>query len=194
MKRKFIFATNNLHKLEEVQQMLNNQFTLVSLKDMGCVEDIPENEPTIEGNALFKARYIYQKYGKDCFADDSGLEVEVLNNAPGVRSARYAGESKDSQDNMNLLLENLKGKKNRKARFRTVIACVIDGQEFVFEGIINGEIKEQGFGKNGFGYDPIFYLDEYGCSSAELTPQQKNAISHRGKALRAMREMLVKVI
>ena len=124
MKRKFIFATNNLHKLEEVQQMLNNQFTLVSLKDMGCVEDIPENEPTIEGNALFKARYIYQKYGKDCFADDSGLEVEVLNNAPGVRSARYAGESEDSQDNMNLLLENLKGKKNRKARFRTVIALL----------------------------------------------------------------------
>lgn len=183
MKRKFIFATNNLHKLEEVQQMLNNQFTLVSLKDMGCVEDIPENEPTIEGNALFKARYIYQKYGKDCFADDSGLEVEVLNNAPGVRSARYAGESKDSQDNMNLLLENLKGKKNRKARFRTVIACVIDGQEFVFEGIINGEIKEQGFGKNGFGYDPIFCPEGYAQTFAELPSEVKNQISHRALAV-----------
>jgi len=183
MKRKFIFATNNLHKLEEVQQMLNNQFTLVSLKDMGCVEDIPENEPTIEGNALFKARYIYQKYGKDCFADDSGLEVEVLNNAPGVRSARYAGESKDSQDNMNLLLENLKGKKNRKARFRTVIACVIDGQEFVFEGIINGEIKEQGFGKNGFGYDPIFCPEGYAQTFAELSSEIKNQISHRALAV-----------
>ena len=183
MKRKFIFATNNLHKLEEVQQMLNNQFTLVSLKDMGCVEDIPENEPTIEGNALFKARYIYQKYGKDCFADDSGLEVEVLNNAPGVRSARYAGESKDSQDNMNLLLENLKGKKNRKARFRTVIACVIDGQEFVFEGIINGEIKEQGFGKNGFGYDPIFCPEGYDQTFAELPSEVKNQISHRALAV-----------
>lgn len=183
MKRKFIFATNNLHKLEEVQQMLNNQFTLVSLKDMGCVEDIPENEPTIEGNALFKARYIYQKYGKDCFADDSGLEVEVLNNAPGVRSARYAGESKDSQENMNLLLENLKGKKNRKARFRTVIACVIDGQEFVFEGIINGEIKEQGFGKNGFGYDPIFCPEGYAQTFAELSSEIKNQISHRALAV-----------
>lgn len=183
MKRKFIFATNNLHKLEEVQQMLNNQFTLVSLKDMGCVEDIPENEPTIEGNALFKARYIYQKYGKDCFADDSGLEVEVLNNAPGVRSARYAGESKDSQENMNLLLENLKGKKNRKARFRTVIACVIDGQEFVFEGIINGEIKEQGFGKNGFGYDPIFCPEGYAQTFAELPSEVKNQISHRALAV-----------
>ncbi len=183
MKRKFIFATNNLHKLEEVQQMLNNQFTLVSLKDMGCVEDIPENEPTIEGNALFKARYIYQKYGKDCFADDSGLEVEVLNNAPGVRSARYAGESKDSQENMNLLLENLKGKKNRKARFRTVIACVIDGQEFVFEGIINGEIKEQGFGKNGFGYDPIFCPEGYDQTFAELSSEIKNQISHRALAV-----------
>lgn len=183
MKRKFIFATNNLHKLEEVQQMLNNQFTLVSLKDMGCVEDIPENEPTIEGNALFKARYIYQKYGKDCFADDSGLEVEVLNNAPGVRSARYAGERKDSQENMNLLLENLKGKKNRKARFRTVIACVIDGQEFVFEGIINGEIKEQGFGKNGFGYDPIFCPEGYAQTFAELPSEVKNQISHRALAV-----------
>ena len=183
MKRKFIFATNNLHKLEEVQQMLNNQFTLVSLKDMGCVEDIPENEPTIEGNALFKALYIYQKYGKDCFADDSGLEVEVLNNAPGVRSARYAGESKDSQDNMNLLLENLKGKKNRKARFRTVIACVIDGQDFVFEGIINGEIKEQGFGKNGFGYDPIFCPEGYAQTFAELPSEIKNQISHRALAV-----------
>lgn len=183
MKRKFIFATNNLHKLEEVQQMLNNQFTLVSLKEMGCVEDIPENEPTIEGNALFKARYIYQKYGKDCFADDSGLEVEVLNNAPGVRSARYAGESKDSQENMNLLLENLKGKKNRKARFRTVIACVIDGQEFVFEGIINGEIKEQGFGKNGFGYDPIFCPEGYDQTFAELSSEIKNQISHRALAV-----------
>ena len=183
MKRKFIFATNNLHKLEEVQQMLNNQFTLVSLKEMGCVEDIPENEPTIEGNALFKARYIYQKYGKDCFADDSGLEVEVLNNAPGVRSARYAGEGKDSQENMNLLLENLKGKKNRKARFRTVIACVIDGQEFVFEGIINGEIKEQGFGKNGFGYDPIFCPEGYDQTFAELSSEIKNQISHRALAV-----------
>ncbi len=183
MKRKFIFATNNLHKLEEVQQMLNNQFTLVSLKDMGCVEDIPENEPTIEGNALFKARYIYQKYGKDCFADDSGLEVEVLNNAPGVRSARYAGERKDSQENMNLLLENLKGKKNRKARFRTVIACVIDGQEFVFEGIINGEIKEQGLGKNGFGYDPIFCPEGYAQTFAELPSEVKNQISHRALAV-----------
>ncbi len=183
MKRKFIFATNNLHKLEEVQQMLNNQFILVSLKDIGCVADIPENEPTIEGNALFKARYIYQKYGKDCFADDSGLEVEILSNAPGVRSARYAGESKDSQDNMNLLLENLKGKKNRKARFRTVIACVIDGQEFVFEGIINGEIKEQGFGKNGFGYDPIFCPEGYDQTFAELPSEVKNQISHRALAV-----------
>ncbi|MBP6230136.1 MAG: non-canonical purine NTP diphosphatase [Paludibacteraceae bacterium] len=185
MKHTFIFATNNAHKLEEVQYMLGDSLVLQNLQDIHCTEDIPENEPTIEGNALFKARYIYQKYGKACFADDSGLEVEALNNAPGVHSARYAGEARDFHANNTLLLKNLATISNKKARFKTVIACIIEGKESLFEGIVEGEIIDSPRGNNGFGYDPIFQPNGYDKTFAELGVEVKNAISHRARAIQA---------
>ncbi|MFV0365760.1 MAG: non-canonical purine NTP diphosphatase [Mangrovibacterium sp.] len=179
---KLVFATNNPHKLKEVQAMLSNSFELLSLADIGCHEDIPETQPTIEGNALQKAQYVYQNYGYNCFADDTGLEIEVLNGEPGVYSARYAGEARDSNANMAKVLEKLHGEQNRKAQFKTVIALIIDGEETLLEGIVQGEILEQSCGVDGFGYDPIFKAEGFEQSFAEISLEEKNKVSHRARA------------
>ncbi len=178
-----VFATNNLHKVDEVMHKLNGYFSIQTLQEIGCHEDIPETADTLEGNALQKARYLYEKYGCDCFADDTGLEVEALDNAPGVYSARYAGEAKDPEANMEKLLNELSGKTNREARFRTVIALILDGKEYLFEGRINGQILEKRQGNEGFGYDPVFLPDGYEKSFAQLSMAEKNEISHRGRAI-----------
>jgi XTP/dITP diphosphohydrolase len=177
-----VFATNNLHKLEEIRQIVSGEIRIRSLADIGCREEIPETADTLEGNALMKSRYIKEHYGCDCFADDTGLEVAALNNAPGVYSARYAGETRDFQANMNKLLQEMQGKKNRKARFRTVIALILDGKEYLFEGVINGSIIEEKKGSGGFGYDPLFTPDGYEHTFAELSAGVKNTISHRALA------------
>lgn len=187
IKPKYIFATNNSHKLEELRQIVGDKVEVLSLRDMGFTEDIPENEPTLEGNALAKARVVAAQYGLPCIADDTGLEVDALNGVPGVFSARYAGGvGHDSVANMNLLLENLKGEKNRKARFRTVIALIKDGEETLFEGIVEGHIAEIPAGENGFGYDPVFVPNGYDKSFAQLPASEKNSISHRGRAVRKL--------
>ena len=184
--RKLLFATNNKHKLEEIQQIVGDKLSILSLQDMNFREDIPENEPTIEGNALYKARFIYNRFGKDCFADDTGLEVVALNGEPGVLSARYAGEEKNYQSNNELLLKNLNPFPNKSARFKTVIACVLEGREYVFEGIIEGTIVNEPKGKNGFGYDPIFQPSGYQQTFAELSEEVKNTISHRARAMESL--------
>ena len=189
---KLNFATNNNHKLKEVQEVLGDSFQIESLHELGIHEDIPENQQTLEGNALQKARFLYQRTGESCFADDTGLEGEALNGAPGVYSARYAGESKNSLDNMALLLKNMEGKQNRKARFRTVIALILDGKEYLFEGIVNGVITEQPRGTAGFGYDPLFVPDGYATTFAEMDSESKNAISHRGLAVEKLAAFLLK--
>ena len=153
---KLVFATNNRHKLQEVRDIVGNRVEVLSLSDIDCYDDIPETADTLQGNALIKARHIYEKYGLDCFADDTGLEVEALDGAPGVYSARYAGEECDSEANMRKLLENLTGKNNRNAQFRTVIALIIDGKEMLFDGIVKGTIATEKRGDSGFGYDPVF--------------------------------------
>jgi XTP/dITP diphosphohydrolase len=181
-----IFATNNRHKLEEVQQILGTGFRLLTPVDCGITEEIPEDEPTLEGNALQKARYIHQRTGKSCFADDTGLEVEALGGQPGVRSARYAGEPQDSEKNMALLLANLAGHTNRRAQFRTVIALILGEQEYLFEGVVRGTIRQQACGAGGFGYDPVFEPEGYNITFAEMDPATKNAISHRGRAVALM--------
>jgi XTP/dITP diphosphohydrolase len=181
-KLKLVFATNNLHKLKEVQAMLTN-FDIVSLADINCFEDIPETSDTLEGNAKLKANFITEKYVLACFADDTGLEVEALNNEPGVYSARYAGEDNNSEANMNKLLNNLKGHPNRKAQFRTAIALNIQGKQFIFEGISKGTILAEKRGESGFGYDPIFMPDGFKNSFAEMNLTEKGKISHRGKAI-----------
>ena len=186
MKHTFIFATNNKHKLEEIQQIVGDKLSILSLQDMNFREDIPENEPTIEGNALYKARFIYNRFGKDCFADDTGLEVVALNGEPGVLSARYAGEEKNYQSNNELLLKNLNPFPNKSARFKTVIVCVLEGREYVFEGIIEGTIVNEPKGKNGFGYDPIFQPSGYQQTFAELSEEVKNTISHRARAMESL--------
>ena len=191
---KLVFATNNAHKLEEIKEMLGSQHEIVSLKEIQCHEDIPEEQDTLEGNALQKARYIHEKYGLDCFADDTGLEIKALNNAPGVYSARYAGNAHDSEANMKKVLQEMQNIPERQARFRTVIALILGDKEYLFEGIVNGEILTSKHGQKGFGYDPILYLPEFGKTSAEITMEQKNQISHRGKALSAMKEELRKVL
>ena len=183
---KLIFATGNRHKLEEVSAILGGRFELHTPVEYGITEDIPENEPTLEGNALAKARYIYKRTGVDCFADDTGLEVHALNGEPGVRSARYAGEAKSSLDNMELLLEQLKGQPDRRARFRTVISLILAGQEYLFEGIVDGRIIDQKRGAEGFGYDPILVPDGYDKTFAEMDLATKNGISHRAKAVQAL--------
>ncbi|MDR0955335.1 MAG: RdgB/HAM1 family non-canonical purine NTP pyrophosphatase [Rikenellaceae bacterium] len=185
-----IFATNNRHKLDEVQQILGTGFRLLTPADCGITEEIPEEEPTLEGNALQKARYIHQRTGKSCFADDTGLEVEALGGQPGVRSARYAGEPQDSEKNMALLLANLVGHPNRRAQFRTVIALILNGEEYLFEGIVRGTIRQQASGIGGFGYDPVFEPEGYNVTFAEMDPATKNAISHRGRATAQMVEFL----
>ena len=189
---KLNFATNNKHKLQEVREVLGDSFLVESLQSLGINEDIPEDQLTLEGNALQKARFLYDRTGEDCFADDTGLEVEALNGAPGVHSARYAGESKNSLDNMALLLKNMEGVKNRKARFRTVIALILNGEEYLFEGVVNGVITEQPRGAAGFGYDPLFVPDGYTTTFAEMDSEAKNAISHRGLAVEKLAAFLLK--
>lgn len=189
-KRKLVFATNNQHKLEEVKNILVDLFDIVSLNDINCNEEIPETADTLEGNALQKASFIKTHYGYDCFADDTGLEVEVLNNAPGVYSARYAGPDHNAEANMNKLLQDMQGKENRKARFRTVIALILEEKEYLFDGIINGQIIEEKKGKTGFGYDPIFMPENYNKTFAELGSDIKNNISHRALAVKKLAAFL----
>ena len=191
MKRKLVFATNNAHKLEEVAAILGDQVELLSLNDIGCQTDIPETAETLEGNALLKSSYIYKNYHLDCFADDTGLEVEALNGAPGVYSARYAGgEGHDAQANMLKLLHELDGKENRKAQFRTAISLILDGKEYLFEVVIKGEIIKEKRGDSGFGYDPVFMPEGYDRTFAELGNDIKNQISHRALAVQKLCEFL----
>ena len=187
---KLVFATNNQHKLQEIKHLLGNSIELLSLNEIGCFEDIPENQPTIEGNAAEKSFYVYNNYGYNCFADDTGLEIEALNGEPGVFSARYAGEEKSAEKNMALVLQKLNKIKDRKARFKTVISLVIDGREIQFEGIVDGEILEEKRGVTGFGYDPIFKPEESTLSFAEMSLDEKNKISHRGRATQKLIEYL----
>lgn len=187
---KIVFATNNAHKLDEVRQVVGDKFALVSLRECGIVEDIPENEPTLEGNALAKARYIYERTGADCFADDTGLEVDALGGEPGVRSARYATDGHDDEANKRLLLQRLQGIENRAAQFRTAIALIIGGEEYLFEGVVRGEISHEEMGDGGFGYDPLFLPEGRAESFAQMSAEDKNAISHRGRAVRALAEFL----
>ncbi len=187
---KLVFATNNSHKLRELSQVMPPDVELLSLNEIGCNDDIPETGPTLETNASQKAFYIWDKYGLNCFADDTGLEIEALGNAPGVYSARYAGETRDSNANIIKVLENLQNEINRKARFRCVISLVINGQETQFEGIVNGAIATEKHGNSGFGYDPVFIPDGYDQSFAELAPEVKNGISHRGMAVMKLVEYL----
>ena len=189
---KLYFATNNIHKLNEVQEVVGDSFQIESMRSLGINEDIPEDQQTLEGNALQKARFLYDRTGESCFADDTGLEVDALNGAPGVYSARYAGEAKNSLDNMALLLKNMSGIQNRKARFRTVIALILDGKEYLFEGVVKGTIAEEPRGTAGFGYDPLFVPDGYSTTFAEMDSEAKNAISHRGRAVEKLAAFLLK--
>ncbi len=190
---KLVFATNNKHKLQEVRDIIGSGVEILSLADINCNEDIPETADTLDGNALIKARYIYEKYNVNCFADDTGLEVDVLDGAPGVYSARYAGDGHDSEANMRKLLENLTGKNNRNAQFRTVIALIIDGEEKLFNGIVKGRITEEKRGDSGFGYDPIFVPEGYSESFAQMDSRTKNSISHRYRATKQLSEYLKKI-
>ncbi|WP_034059377.1 non-canonical purine NTP diphosphatase [Lacinutrix jangbogonensis] len=185
-----VFATNNLNKLKEVQSLIPSSIQLISLKDIGCIEDVPETQNTIKGNAIQKAEYIKNHYGYDCFADDTGLEVETLNNEPGVFSARYAGPQRDANDNMNLLLNNLKDKPNRNAQFKTVVALHLNGKLETFTGICKGEITQDKKGEKGFGYDPIFMPNGYSQTFAEIELKLKNDIGHRGKAISLLVDLL----
>lgn len=187
---KLVFATNNQHKLDEIRKITNGLTEIVSLAEINCHDDIPETADTLEGNALQKARYIKEHFGLDCFADDTGLEVEALHNAPGVFSARYAGPGHDSEANMNKLLQELQDKDNRKARFRTVIALIMNGKEYLFEGIINGTITREKRGGSGFGYDPLFVPDNYSQTFAEMGNDIKNQISHRAQAVKKLTTFL----
>lgn len=180
---KIVFATNNPNKVREVQEILGDSLEIVGLGEIGCTEDIPETRPTMEGNALQKAEYIREHYQIDCFAEDTGLEVEALNGAPGVYTARYAGPERDAQANMKKLLEELGDRDDRKARFKTVIALIWRGKTYTFEGIVNGTIAREQSGTGGFGYDPVFIPDGYQHTFAELDPTEKNQISHRGRAV-----------
>ena len=181
--RKLVFSTNNEHKLEEVRAKLGKYYQVISLKDLGDDTDVPETGDTLEENAMIKADYLWNTYQLNCFADDTGLEVEALDNAPGVYSARYAGEHKSSEDNVAKLLKELEGKENRRARFRTVIALIMGGKRYLFEGKIEGVITTAPKGTSGFGYDPVFQADGYNKTFAELTLEDKNNISHRAKAV-----------
>jgi len=189
---KLVFATNNLNKLAEVQKMLPNSIELLSLKDINFFDEIEETETTLEGNAKLKANYITEKFGYNCFADDTGLEVESLNGEPGVYSARYAGTENDSKKNMQKLLSELETKSNRKAQFRTAIALNLNNKQFLFEGICKGEILTEKQGTDGFGYDPIFKPNGFNNSFAEMTSEEKNSISHRGNAIQKLVSFLTK--
>lgn len=189
--RKLVFATNNAHKLEEIRAILGEKVEILSLKDIHCDTDIPETADTLEGNAALKAEFIYKHYGLDCFADDTGLEVEALGGAPGVYSARYAGgEGHDSEANMKKLLKELSGETNRKAQFRTAICLIEGGEEYLFEGVVKGEIIEEKRGNSGFGYDPVFVPEGFSQTFAELGAEIKNQISHRARAVQCLCEYL----
>ena len=187
---KIVFATNNAHKLSEVSALLGDRFELVTLREVGITEDIPETGATLDENASIKARYVYERTGLNCFADDTGLEVEALGGAPGVHSARYATDGHDFAANNRKLLRELEGKVNRKARFRTVISIIVDGVERQVEGIVEGEITTSESGAEGFGYDPLFMPEGYDRTFAEMSAEEKNAISHRGRAVAELVEML----
>jgi non-canonical purine NTP pyrophosphatase, rdgB/HAM1 family len=190
---KLVFATHNEHKLNEVQRMLPKEITLLTLDEIGCFEDIPETSNTIEGNAIQKALYIKEKYGYDTFADDTGLEVAALDNAPGVYSARYAGEAKDNEANIDLLLANMKGKQERQAQFKTIFALCLGEDLHTFEGIVRGEITHERKGEGGFGYDAVFLPEGYANTFAQMSADQKNSISHRGRALQKLTAFLKEV-
>ena len=191
MTRKIVFATNNAHKLEEIIAILGKDFQVLGLGDIGCKEDIPETADTLEGNAEIKARYVKEHYGYDCFADDTGLEVEALDGAPGVYSARYAGPGHDSAANVALLMKNLQKGSNRAARFRTVIALVEGDKATLVDGIVKGRIIDELRGDNGFGYDPVFVPDGYDKTFAEMDSKEKNSISHRARATAKLKNILV---
>lgn len=190
---KLLFATNNAHKLAEVSAVLGDGYELLTPRDCGVMEEIPETQPTLEGNAAQKARYLYGRTGLDCFADDTGLEVAALDGAPGVRSARYATDGHDFAANNRLLLRNLEGAANRRARFRTVICLILGGEEHFFEGIVEGRIAEHESGTEGFGYDPLFVPDGSDRSFARMNAEEKNALSHRGRAVRQLADYLHKL-
>src|ERR1051326_2139481 len=182
-----VFATNNKNKIYEVSRSIGERIKVLSLEEIGCAEELPETQATLEGNALQKARYVFEKYGKDCFADDTGLEIAALDGRPGVYSARYAGEQKNAGDNVKKVLEEMKGKRDRSAKFRTVIALVMGGKEYFFEGAVEGIILEKMQGEKGFGYDPIFSpLSNPGVSFAQMSIEEKNKISHRGIAVQKL--------
>ncbi|MCX3265942.1 non-canonical purine NTP diphosphatase [Pedobacter agri] len=187
--KKLVFATNNEHKTAEIRLALSGKYEVLNLQDIGCEEDIPETAETFEGNASLKSKYVVENFKLDCFADDSGLEVAALNNEPGIYSARYSG-SRDSLENIQLVLQKLEGQNNRKARFKTVISLMLDGENHLFEGVINGKITEGLSGSKGFGYDPIFQPDGYDITFAEMDMSEKNKISHRAIALNKMIEFL----
>ena len=190
MKTKLVFATNNLNKIKEVQSMLPNSIQIMSLESIGCLEDIPETSNTIAGNAIQKANYVTEKYVYDCFADDTGLEVEALHGEPGVDSAHYAGPQRNAADNMDKLLKNLENKSNRNAQFKTVIALNLNGKQHLFTGIAEGKITLEKMGNQGFGYDPIFQPDDFSETFAQLSLEQKGEISHRGKATKKLIDFL----
>lgn len=187
---KLVFASNNTNKIKEIQSILNGSIQLLSLDDIGCHEEIPETADTIEGNAILKANYVTEKFGYDCFADDTGLEVTALNGEPGVYSARYAGEQRNADDNMTKLLEALKDKSDRSAQFKTVIALNLNGKQHLFTGIAKGDITLNKTGNQGFGYDPIFQPENYTETFAELPLETKNKIGHRGKATQQLIDFL----
>ena len=190
---KIVFATNNPNKLKEIKNLMPKGIEIVSLQEIGCTEDIPETGDTLEANALEKAHYLKKHYGYDCFADDSGLEVEALNGAPGVYSARYAGAQRSALANMTKLIEELKDKTNRKAKFRTVVALLLNGEEHLFEGLVTGTISKIKHGTDGFGYDPIFFPDEHTKSFAQMSLSEKGLISHRGLAVRKLIDFLTQI-
>lgn len=187
---KLVLASNNKNKITEIQQQVGAQFEIVSLEDIGCFVDIPETAETIEGNAILKANYVTENFGLPCFADDTGLEIESLNNQPGVYSARYAGEQKNAEDNMNLVLQKLANETNRNAQFKTIIALNINDQQHLFEGIVKGEITNEKSGNQGFGYDPIFQPQGLSITFAEMSLEQKSEISHRGIAVQKLIKFL----
>lgn len=190
---KLVFASNNKNKIAEIQQQVGSQFQIVSLEDIGCLVDIPETAETIEGNAVLKANFVTENYGLPCFADDTGLEIEALNNEPGVYSARYAGEQKNADDNMNLVLQKLANQTNRNAQFKTIIALNINNQQYLFEGIVKGNMTTKKSGNQGFGYDPIFQPEGFTTTFAEMTMEQKTVISHRGIAVQKLIDFLSKI-
>lgn len=190
MDKKIVFATNNRHKLDEIRSILGSSYTIVPMSETGCSEDIPETAGTLEGNALLKAQYIKTHYGYDCFADDTGLEIKALNNAPGVYSARYAGESKDPKANMLKVIKDLENQTDRSARFRTVIALIAGEKEYLFEGVVDGKLVEEARGNAGFGYDPVFVPEGYTETFAEMGVDVKNKISHRAKAVEQLKKFL----